>query len=67
MKALPQCGQNPSDSPFRPSADLPTGRPQFQQNRFDSATTGFTMRADSGSISGTRGISTRPPPRRRAI
>ena len=43
----------------------PTGWPQFQQNRFDSATTGLTIRAASGSISGTRGISTSPPPRRR--
>ena len=45
--------------------ERPTGWPQFQQNRFDSATTGLTIKAASGSISGTRGISTRPPPSRR--
>ena len=45
--------------------DRPTGLPQFQQNRFDSATTGLVISADSGSISRTRGISTSPPPSRR--
>ena len=45
--------------------DRPTGVPQFQQNRFDSATTGLVISAESGSISGTRGISTSPPPSRR--
>ena len=43
----------------------PTGRPQFQQNRLDSGTTGLGINASSGSMSGTRGISTSPPPSRR--
>ncbi len=62
---LPQCGHQPSDSAWPSGVDLPTGRPQFQQNRFDSATTGLVISASSGSFSGTRGISTRPPPSRR--
>ncbi|SHX11886.1 Uncharacterised protein [Mycobacteroides abscessus subsp. abscessus] len=45
--------------------ERPTGLPQFQQNRLDSSTTGLVIKASSGSISGTRGISTSPPPRRR--
>src|SRR5262249_41135952 len=60
--ALPQCGHQPSDNALPSAEDLPTGRPQFQQNRFDSATTGLVISAVSGSISGTRGISTSPPP-----
>ena len=63
--ALPQCGHQPSDSALPSSVDRPTGRPQFQQNRFDSATTGLVINASSGSFSGTRGISTSPPPSRR--
>src|SRR6185369_1466102 len=63
--ALPQCGHQPSESALPSDEDRPTGLPQFQQNRFDSATTGLVINADSGSISRTRGISTRPPPRRR--
>src|SRR6478752_4288345 len=62
---LPQCGHHPSDK-ARPSVvDRPTGRPQFQQNRFDSPTTGLVINAWRGSTVGTRGISTKPPPRRR--
>src|SRR3954468_1207533 len=63
---LPQYGHQPSDvpRPGEPSApDRPTGRPQFQQNRLDSGTTGLVISALTGSISDTRGISTRPPPR----
>src|SRR5690348_3722359 len=63
--ALPQCGHQPSDSARPSGVERPTGRPQFQQNRFDSATTGFVISASSGSLAWTRGISTSPPPRRR--
>ena len=63
--ALPQWGHQPSDIALPSSVDRPTGRPQFQQNRFDSATTGLVISASSGSFARTRGISTRPPPRRR--
>ncbi len=63
--ALPQCGHQPSDCALPSFEDRPTGRPQFQQNRFDSATTGLVINAASGSTAGTRGISTRPPPSRR--
>ena len=63
--ALPQCGHQPSDIARPSSDDRPTGLPQFQQNRLDSATTGSVISAASGSTAGTRGISTRPPPRRR--
>ncbi|SHV35187.1 Uncharacterised protein [Mycobacteroides abscessus subsp. abscessus] len=45
--------------------ERPTGLPQFQQNLLDSSTTGLVIKASSGSISGTRGISTSPPPSRR--
>src|SRR5689334_17934313 len=62
---LPQFGHQPSDSARPSSEDRPTGLPQFQQNRFDSATTGLVINAVNGSRSGTRGISTRPPPSRR--
>src|ERR1700753_4241025 len=66
---LPQYGHQPSDCASSTLLsfllDRPTGRPQFQQNRFDSGTTGLGINASSGSMSGTRGISTRPPPRRR--
>ena len=62
--ALPQYGHQPSDSALPSSLDRPTGLPQFQQNRLDSATTGLVINASSGSMSGTRGISTRPPPSR---
>ena len=62
---LPQCGQEPSDCALPSFDDRPTGRPQFQQNLFDSATTGLTINASSGSLAGTRGISTSPPPSRR--
>ncbi len=62
--ALPQCGHQPSDNARPSGVDRPTGRPQFQQNRFDSATTGLVISASSGSFSGTRGNSTRPPPSR---
>ena len=60
---LPQNGHQPSDDPLPSELDRPTGFPQFQQNRLDSGTTGLVMRASRGSISRTRGISTRPPPR----
>src|SRR3954467_869906 len=63
--ALPQCGHQPSDNAWPSGDDRPTGRPQFQQNRFDSATTGLVISASSGFFVGTRGISTRPPPSRR--
>ena len=63
--ALPQCGHQPSDSAWPSGVTGRPGVPQFQQNRFDSATTGLVISAASGSFAGTRGISTRPPPRRR--
>src|SRR4029078_9225833 len=63
--ALPQCGHQPSDRARPSGEERPTGRPQFQQNRFDSATTGLVISAASGSVAGTRGISTSPPPSRR--
>ncbi len=59
---LLQCGHHPSLFASPSGVERPTGRPQFQQNRFDSATTGFVINAASGSFSGTRGISTSPPP-----
>ena len=62
---LPQYGHQPSDSALPSLLDRPTGRPQFQQNRLDSGTTGLGINASSGSMSGTRGISTSPPPSRR--
>src|ERR687897_428499 len=40
---LPQCGQEPSDCALPSFDDRPTGRPQFQQNLFDSATPGLTI------------------------
>src|SRR6478609_10987413 len=60
--ALPQCGHQPSDRACPSDEDLPTGLPQFQQNRFCSATTGLVINAVNGSRSGTRAISTSPPP-----
>src|SRR5580704_1522628 len=62
---LPQYGHQPSDCALPSLLDRPTGRPQFQQNRLDSGTTGLGINASSGSMSGTRGISTSPPPSRR--
>src|SRR5690606_29325633 len=62
---LPQCGHQPSIAAGVAPFDRPTGRLQFQQNRFDSATTGLVINAVSGSFVGTRGISTSPPPSRR--
>src|ERR1700690_4573589 len=62
---LPQNGHQPSDDPLPSELDRPTGFPQFQQNRLDSGTTGLGIKASSGSMSGTRGISTSPPPSRR--
>src|ERR1700729_3972334 len=62
---LPQYGHQPSDSALLSVLDRPTGRPQFQQNRLDSGTTGLGINASSGSMSGSRGISTSPPPSRR--
>src|SRR6185369_9801104 len=47
--ALPQCGHQPSDSALPSEEDRPTGLPQFQQYRFDSATTGLVISASSGS------------------
>src|SRR6201998_4926279 len=60
---LPQDGHKPSDVPLPSLLDRPTGFPQFQQKRLDSGTTGLVVRASTGSISRTRGISTSPPPR----
>src|SRR6516225_6347528 len=59
---LLQCGHQPSLLASPSGVERPTGRPQFQQNRLDSATTGLDINASSGSFSGTRGISTSPPP-----
>src|SRR3984885_15552718 len=64
-KGVPQYGHQPSDCALASLLDRPTGRPQFQQNRLDSGTTGLGINASSGSMSGTRGISTSPPPSRR--
>src|SRR4051794_10931357 len=63
--ALPQCGHQPSESALPSDDERPTGFPQFQQNRFDSATTGLVISASSGSRAATRGTSTSPPPSRR--
>src|ERR1700752_1773706 len=46
--ALPQCGHQPSDNARPSGVDRPTGRPQFQQNRFDSATTGSVIKPFNG-------------------
>src|ERR1700739_4590724 len=62
---LPQYGHQPSDSALPSLLDRPTGRPQVQQNSFDSGPAGLGINASSGSMSGIRGISTRPPPSRR--
>ena len=40
--AVRQCGHQPSEAASCSSVERPTGSPQFQQNRFDSATTGST-------------------------
>ena len=42
---LPQCGHQPSERAFPSDEERPTGLPQFQQNRFASATTGFFISA----------------------
>ena len=51
--------------PCRPRLDRPTGLPQFQQNRFDSAPRDWSSAPRADRSPGTRGISTSPPPRRR--
>src|SRR6516225_3221049 len=61
-KRVPQCRQNPSVMPARPSRDCPTSCPQFPQYRRFSGTCGSARIADDGSSAGTGGTSTSPAP-----
>ena len=58
----PQCLQNPSATPGRPSRDWPTSCPQFPQNRRFSGTFGSARTAATGSRARTGGTSTSPAP-----
>src|SRR3954453_11231160 len=59
-----QFGQNPSGRPGRPARERPTGLPQFGQYRRSSGTSGLTMIAELGSITGADGTVVIPAPRR---
>ena len=57
-------GQKPSVRPGPPCRERPTGAPQAGQNRRSSGTSGLTISARSGSITGIDGTLVSPAPSR---